>query len=131
MNICLFFQEIGKQSMMRNYSTWRWRFRHSFHWKMMVRAVVQENLVRFVDCWVVSYPAALWRIRSALERAKECCSQPKLSTDIIELCGTLAGRLTNDEWWNSLYQLITKLERSNSSSIIWATPINTFFSIRP
>ena len=36
------------------------------------------------------------------------------------------GTLTNEEVPNSLYQPITMLERSRSSSMIWATPMNTF-----
>ena len=37
------------------------------------------------------------------------------------------GTLTNDEVPKSLYQPITMFDKSRSSSIIWATPINTFF----
>ncbi len=38
---------------------------------------------------------------------------------------------TNDEGGNSLYQLITVLERSSSSKRIWATPMKHLWSMRP
>lgn len=42
------------------------------------------------------------------------------------------GPLTKDVVPNNLYQPITILDRLRSSSMIWATPMNTFLpSIRP
>lgn len=47
------------------------------------------------------------------------------------LGGPLGGRLTSEEVPKSLYQPMTMLDRSRSSSMIWATPMNTFLpSIR-
>jgi len=47
------------------------------------------------------------------------------------LGGPFGGKLTSDDVPKSLYQPMTMLDRSRSSNMIWATPMNTFLpSIR-
>ena len=61
-----------------------------------------------------------------------CCCWPCGCCDCCCCPAWGGGKLTNEAVPNSLYQPITMLDKSRSSSRIWATPMNTFRpSMRP
>nr|CAD7439314.1 unnamed protein product [Timema bartmani] len=58
--------------------------------------------------------------------------ESRLATELRRDRPSEGGPLTNEVVPNNLYQPITMLDRFRSSSMIWATPMNTFFpSMRP
>nr|CAD7194752.1 unnamed protein product [Timema douglasi] len=64
--------------------------------------------------------------------AIEAVRESRLATELRRDRPSEGGPLTNEVVPNNLYQPITILDRFRSSSMIWATPMNTFFpSMRP